>query len=89
LTVLLHLGFSITRSEELAFVNHVHEFNPSDDASGVVERLKAKHGLYPKLNLSMILFHDVVQILRRADADWILKAVMSGTHARKERKQSI
>jgi len=43
--VLLQLGFSNMRSEELAFVNHVHEFNPRDDASGVVERLKAKHGL--------------------------------------------
>ncbi len=43
--VLLHLGFSIMRSEELAFVNHLHEFNPRDDASGVVEQLKAKHEL--------------------------------------------
>ena len=45
LAVLLHLGFSNMRSAELAFVNHLHEFNASDDASGVVERLKAKHGL--------------------------------------------
>jgi hypothetical protein len=43
--VLLHLGISIMRSAELAFVNHLHEFNAGDDASGVVERLKAKHGL--------------------------------------------
>jgi hypothetical protein len=26
-------------------VNHLHEFDPSDDASGVVERFHAKHGL--------------------------------------------
>jgi hypothetical protein len=42
---LLHLGFSMMRSEELIFVNHLHEFDPSDDASGVVERFHAKHGL--------------------------------------------
>jgi hypothetical protein len=38
------------RSEELAFVNPVHEFNLCDDASGITERLKAKHGLQPKLD---------------------------------------
>ena len=43
--VLLQRGFSIMRSEELAFVNRLHEFNPRDDALGVVERLKAKQGL--------------------------------------------
>jgi transposase len=43
--VLLHSGFSIMRSEELIFVNHLHEFDPSDDASGVIERFHAKHGL--------------------------------------------
>jgi DNA-binding response OmpR family regulator len=43
--VLLHSGFSIMRSEELICVKHLHEFDPSDDASGVVERFHAKHGL--------------------------------------------
>ena len=33
------------RSAELSLVNHLDEFNPSDDASGVVERFKAEHGL--------------------------------------------
>lgn len=33
----------------------------NDDASGVVERLKAKHGLQARLDPSMILFHGVVQ----------------------------
>ena len=33
------------RSAELSFVNHLHEFDPSDDSSGVVERFNARHGL--------------------------------------------
>lgn len=38
------------------FVNHVHEFNRRDDASGVVERLKDKHRLQAKLDPPTILF---------------------------------
>jgi hypothetical protein len=41
----MHLGFSTMRNEELTLVDHLHEFNPSDDTSGIIEGFKAKHRL--------------------------------------------
>jgi hypothetical protein len=50
-------------------VDLLHEFNTSQDAARIVELLEAEHRLNPSLDASVILFHDVVQVLTRTDFD--------------------
>ena len=47
---------------ELTLPDPMHEFNAGDRRCGSKEMLEAEHGTKPKLDRSMILFDQIVQI---------------------------
>ena len=51
----------------MTFPDPVHEFDTSDGDRGVSEPLQAEHWTQAKLDRSMILFNEVVQIFRRSN----------------------
>ena len=53
----------------LSFLDHVHELNPNERVLGCLERFKPQHGPCHPLYTSMILLHNVVEILDLADGD--------------------
>ena len=53
----------------LSFLDHVHELNPNECVLGCLERFKPQHGPCHPLYTSMILLHNVVEILDLADFD--------------------
>ena len=54
---------------ELAFANHVHEFDASQDGLRRPERFKPKHRPGDALDGTMILLDDIVEILDLPDLD--------------------
>src|SRR3954469_5778720 len=61
---------------ELSFEDFVHEFNTHQNPASVIEGLKAEHRLDAQFHAPMVLLHDVVQVLTRADLDWILRPII-------------
>ncbi len=54
---------------QLFFLDHVHEFDPDERVLGCVKRFEPQHGPCHPLHSSMILLHDIVEILDLADGD--------------------
>lgn len=54
---------------ELAFANHVHEFEPCEDCLRRAKRLEAKHRPGDPFDGTMILLHDVVEVFDLPDLD--------------------
>src|SRR6266446_957019 len=48
---------------QLPFLDHVHKFDTNQRILGGRKRLEAKHGTGDALDCSMILFHDIIEIL--------------------------
>src|SRR5215470_19828919 len=59
------------RNLELAFVDLLRQLNSPDHAPRVVETFEAQHRLQTRLHSSMVLLHDVIQVLARTDLYWI------------------
>ena len=51
----------------LTFVNLLHELDPDENASRVIERLETEHWLKTSLDSPMVLLHDVVQVRAATD----------------------
>jgi hypothetical protein len=56
-------------NHQLPFLDHVHEFNPNECVLGCIERFDPQHGPCHPLYTSMILLHNVVEILDLTDGD--------------------
>src|SRR5262249_13303956 len=54
---------------QLPFLDHVHELNPHQGVLGCLERFEPQHRPCHPLDTSMILLHNVVEILNLADGD--------------------
>ena len=52
---------------ELTFSDPVHEFDAGDRRCGFSEMLEAEHRTEPKLNRSVILFNQIVEIVGGSD----------------------
>jgi hypothetical protein len=50
-------------NHQLPFLDHVHEFNPNECVLGCLEHFEPQHGTGDPLYTSMILLHNVVEIL--------------------------
>ncbi len=64
-------GSEVGRNRKLAFMNLVRELNSENDSTGIVEALQADHRLQAELHLSVVLLHDVVEILTGPNLDWV------------------
>ena len=62
-------AFVFSLPEHLSFLDHVHEFNPDQSALSCLERFDPQHRPGHPLDCSMVLFHDVVEVLHLPDAD--------------------
>ena len=56
-------------NHQLPFLDHVHELNPNEGVLGCLERFEPQHGPCHPLDTSMILLHNVVEILGLTDGD--------------------
>ena len=61
---------------QLALANRVHHFNPRNRTPGRPKRLEAEHRVCDPLHRSMVLFHDIVEILALPDNDSCLVNLM-------------
>ena len=52
---------------QLPFLDHVHEFDTDQRVLGRRKRLESEHGTCHALHTSMILLHNIVEILNLAD----------------------
>src|SRR5262245_53292189 len=56
-------------NDHLSFLDHVHEFDPNQGILGCIKRLKPQHRPCHPLDTSMILLHNIIEILDLADSD--------------------
>ena len=54
---------------ELAFANHVHEFDAGQDCLRRAKRLEAEHRPGDAFDGTMILLHDIVEVFHLPDLD--------------------
>src|SRR5918999_1208848 len=54
-------------SRQLPFAKGMHDFNPRDRTARCPEGLEAEHGTRQPFHGSMILLHDIIEILGVAD----------------------
>jgi len=57
------MTFFRTRNFHLPLANHVHQFDARQDTGGSPKRFETHYGFCDSLYRSMILLHDVVEIL--------------------------
>src|SRR5262252_7928925 len=62
-------AFVFSLHYHLSFLDHVHELNPNECVLSGLERFKPQHGSCHPLYASMILLHNVVEILDLTDGD--------------------
>src|SRR5262252_163419 len=62
-------AFVFSLHDHLSFLDHVHELNPNECVLSGLERFKPQHGSCHPLYASMILLHNVVEILDLTDGD--------------------
>ena len=60
----------------LAFLKLLNQFDSDQYAPCVVKRLEAQHAVDTGFDPPMVLLHDVVQILRRPNLDWIRPSIV-------------
>src|SRR5215831_6755335 len=73
---------------KLAFVDPLYQFNSPNYSTCIIEALETQHRSQTGLHPSMILFHDVVQVLTTANLDRIRSAEVklpSHSHASQSR----
>ena len=54
-------------NQQLPFANRMHDFNPRDRTAGGPQGLEAEHRTREPFHRSMVLLHDIIQILGVAD----------------------
>jgi hypothetical protein len=61
---------------ELPFEDLLHEFDTDQNPSRVVEALEAEHWLNTEFHAPMVLLHNIIQVLTRADLNRVFPAVV-------------
>src|ERR1700689_2862304 len=66
----------MSRKAKLSFDDLLHEFDAHQNPASVIEGLEPEHRLHAEFHAPMVLLHDIVQVLRRADLDRIFPAII-------------
>jgi hypothetical protein len=71
----------VARHQELAFANHVQEFNASQESLRRSERFEAGHRPSKAFDSTMILLYDIVEVFDLPDLDGVSRSVFNWSRA--------